>query len=341
MSGQYPYPDYSGALLSGVKGFMLGKQIKQDREDREIKLTQNKEDRNRQGLTQSREDEEYKHKQSRRTKEDTLFDAGYQSKIDALNKEGYIDALRLLDAGQHDKAADYYNRYGESKVRRFTPHPDGKGLIVAEADDGSQFVVNPREQLLALTRDYSKTGDKLKANEFYDNRGTLMTSKAMEDEYIAQNMIVGQFGEKTLREGAPDYITWHNARVPPAVQIHAPGGQGLTQQDQALTPEELDRARVGLNTADGGDRANDWIPFNEPSDDQVRARAYEGRGQSLTGGLPPNPGGGQTARGQVIRDQNLSRALEAISAGKDPAAVRQRLLEAGYREDQLQAAGIR
>lgn len=44
-----------------------------------------------------------------------------------------------------------------------------------------------------------------------------------------------------------------------------------------LTPAELERARVELSTADGKDKANDWIPFNEPSRDQIYAKALENR----------------------------------------------------------------
>lgn len=60
-------------------------------------------------------------------------------------------------------------------------------------------------------------------------------------------------------------------------EIEPVGVAGTGSVDADLSPAELDRARVELSTAGGKDRGNDWIPFNEPSEDQVKARAYENR----------------------------------------------------------------
>lgn len=66
--------------------------------------------------------------------------------------------------------------------------------------------------------------------------------------------------------------------------IDIAGREGGSDQNAELSAAELDRARVELNTAGGKDRANDWMPFNEPSDDLVKARAYENRKGSKVDG---------------------------------------------------------
>ena len=88
--------------------------------------------------------------------------------------------------------------------------------------------------------------------------------------------------------GAPIYGVY-NAETGELEPVNIAGAEAAAEYREP-TAAEMERARVELNTAGGKDRANDWIPFNEPSRDQVYARALENRrgggGQGATGGKP-------------------------------------------------------
>ncbi|MCA1788494.1 MAG: hypothetical protein LC667_01195 [Thioalkalivibrio sp.] len=83
------------------------------------------------------------------------------------------------------------------------------------------------------------------------------------------------------------------------------------------TAAELERARVELSTAGGKDRGNDFIPFNEPSKDQIYARALKNRNGSGGTGAPKVDADNARSSGQVppaaVADLKRDPSPEAIN----------------------------
>ena len=99
------------------------------------------------------------------------------------------------------------------------------------------------------------------------------------------------------------YEQWRDKQVKPEYRrFQQKQKGGLTDVDAPISPEESNRARVELNTAEGGDKADDWIPFNEPSENEIAKRAYENRKVPQGGGLTQTPTG-PVAKGTIARDE--------------------------------------
>lgn len=107
----------------------------------------------------------------------------------------------------------------------------------------------------------------------------------------------------TNDDGSESSVIWDKGKG-----MYVPFQMGGGAGDNALTEEELNMARVQLNTEGGGDKANDWRPFNEPSDNEVSARAYQNRG-----GEAPAIGGAPSG---ATKDAYY-RDVVAANGGKD------------------------
>lgn len=111
------------------------------------------------------------------------------------------------------------------------------------------------------------------------------------EKIAAEKEIAGMRGSRTnkpvkIGEDADGNTIYgiYNPKTDEIEPVDIAGREGGVDQDAEPSAAELDRARVELNTAGGKDRANDWMPFNEPSDDLVKARAYENRKGSKVDG---------------------------------------------------------
>lgn len=132
------------------------------------------------------------------------------------------------------------------------------------------------DETLQKDRQTFESGENDKTRTF---EGEQTDKKISSDKEIA-GMRAARSGSKPVKigedeNGNPIYGVYDDASgeiVPIDV-----AGSGKTDPNAELTQAELERARTELSTAGGADKANDWIPGNEPSDDQVKARAYENR----------------------------------------------------------------
>lgn len=114
---------------------------------------------------------------------------------------------------------------------------------------------------------------------------------------------------------------------------------GTSSVDAELSAAELERARVSLNTAGGKDRANDWMPFNEPSEDQVKALAYENRKGGTT------PGESAASERTTVKPSGTERPtpnqrhIDALRQNPDKAAQFDDLFGVGASEEYLLSKG--
>jgi len=115
------------------------------------------------------------------------------------------------------------------------------------------------------------------------------------------------------------------------------GGAGGVAQD--LTESELSRARAQLNTEGGGDRGSDFIPFNEASEDQVIARAWENRGASA-GDVPrgTQTGGDQQGVAKIGDTKTVNGKLYKLTADGPVEVIDDQ--KAGLIKEETKAAAI-
>lgn len=104
----------------------------------------------------------------------------------------------------------------------------------------------------------------------------------------------------------------------------SPQSAGLTREQSDAQAEKEIRHSMGWR---------DYIPFVEPDPKDIRMRSNEIQGNV---GLTMQ----QAAPVRQQADPLIDKAMSAIQRGADPAAVRQRLIERGYNEQQLRQAGL-
>jgi len=173
---------FSEAINAGLNGYLRGRQIKEQEQDRAH-------NRNRRTKLDERADEEYnynlglrslneedqEYKRDRRDKTDARADENYnynlglrplkekalknKSEADELSieqkrrladKEGLVDAMRYLKLGQPDKAMAYYNQTGEGRVKDVQKHPSLPDTWIATDANDEGFTIAPDDILSAL-----------------------------------------------------------------------------------------------------------------------------------------------------------------------------------------------
>ena len=179
---------------------------------------------------------------------------------DALSKmsaeERDLAAQKTLGVMRVAQLADTQEKWAQSGIG--LPWEQRGQLIArgAALKDGYDAIVAAEKQ----TYDRGFDLKKLASEERRAMKGSATAGKPFKiGEDADGNPLFGQWDSTT------------NSVVP--FDMTGVGGQQNTELSQA----ELDKARVELSTAGGKDKANDWIPFNEPSQDQVQARAWENR----------------------------------------------------------------
>jgi len=339
-------------LENGLKSYIRTDQYMNGLEDR--KRRQEREDKAdaRAGVLNDRADAEYQHKLDRRPIKEGLEDEQVQRQREHLQKEGFGEALQYAQAGQFRKAVKEFNKYGEGKVRKIVRHPDGQGLLLAEDMEGNEFVIDPEKILASLdsstaTRNAGRLEDARQTNRTaledakQANRIELqgVKNKGKKDTNASRTRLypMGEDMDGNKIYGRYDDVT--DQLIP----VSQDGAIPLSEAMDMAQREASDKAGwLSTDQTDFGDGGREaWI--------NNRAREIMGGGSQPSVTAPTqNPAArgvtqpaGPSAHGQVIRDQNLINATDAINSGKDPAMVKQRLIDAGYTAEQLAAAGIR
>lgn len=195
-----------------------------------------------------------------------------------------------------------YDKQSGSPVAMFELNmKDGSKAMLSEnrsSDQSDPYVGVPLDQLHQMTMGalgqymgLKPTPDELRANKAAMARDNMNYRRELDKEnrkfnrdltlekLKQSNKQINQNKNKVTKV-TDEYGAESFVRYDPQTDQMIPisiAGSGA-QENNPLTLEELDRARIELNTADGKDRGNDWIPFNEPSEDLIRKRAYENRG---------------------------------------------------------------
>ena len=112
--------------------------------------------------------------------------------------------------------------------------------------------------------------------------GTTRKSSELEEAYYANFTVGDMLGAKTLRPNAPSFVDWYNSIVSPEYAIN----DSMTQRPEQVDPEEERRLAEKDVRGDMGWR--DYIPFNEPSSQDIDARQQQR--QAMRGGMTQDVG---------------------------------------------------
>jgi len=298
--------------------------------------------------TQNESDREYK--AGLRPKNERLLNAGVgaaeadlkkkQSTIaKELEQEGFAKTLKLIDLGEYGKAVKAWNSTGtERDLAALSLDSDGD-TIHYTTDKGKVGKISRNALINAATASgkprnkYSgnsygvvnqETGDfkpyagsvgkgagAKDANKVQLTNGQWATSAELRKIHAQKYGKPQMGGGYEFDDNAPPFVDWMNSVVKPGFAF--PESNVSSPIDPAPTTEEIARARAELNTADGGDKAEDFIPFNEPSNNEVLMQAYRNRGIA-----PPQPAlgvGGGTSNpespepAQVALPQQAAQSL--------------------------------
>lgn len=67
-----------------------------------------------------------------------------RAKFAEAEREGVVEAMQLLAAGQPQEAAQVFNQYGEKMTKGFRPHPSKRGVWIGMDEQGQEGEIDPK-----------------------------------------------------------------------------------------------------------------------------------------------------------------------------------------------------
>lgn len=243
-----------------------------------------------------------------------------QRRLAEAKKEGAIDAMRMAMAGDYEQANQVLASTGARRQDRMSPHPTKKGVAIVSTPEGKHEVnlaqalqaMGAGEKPMILNRgDKAFMGGQMIAENPYEQGGgssgaeggggekfyniAIQTERGPVQKTFSNNeaiafykqihgfpddqLMMTDYAEYNRRsqeaaKNAPSFQQWLSQSIVGGIGGQQPQSEPVNMEAERRLAEQDVRRDMGIM---------DYIPFNEPSSDQIDQRLQQRRG--MAGGL--------------------------------------------------------